>query len=76
MRPRKASVRPGLSATSVTIAPLSPRATTPFSYAKTTACTRSRSRSFIRMCATWVFTVVSETNAASAISAFERPRAT
>ena len=47
----------------------------PVSYAKTTAWTRSRRSSFIRIRATCVFTVVSLTKRSLAISAFDSPRA-
>src|SRR5437870_1252054 len=40
-----------------------------------TACTRSRSPSFMRTFPTWVFTVASPTNIRAAISLFVRPSA-
>src|SRR5919201_2562705 len=49
--------------------------TTPASYARITACTRSRTPSFERTRATCVLTVAALTTSRSAISAFDRPRA-
>src|SRR5207245_1070487 len=54
---------------------VSPGWTRPDSYARTTACTRSRRSSFVRVCPTCVLTVVSLTNSSFAISPFESPRA-
>ena len=54
---------------------LSPPAS-PCSCANTTICTRSRRSSLRRMLPTWVFTVDSLTKIDSAISVFDRPRAT
>ena len=65
----------GLQGHLASVARPSPACTTPCSYAYTTACTRSRSRSFMRILATCVFTVVSLTWASAAISALESPRA-
>lgn len=45
----------------------------PCSYAYTTACTRSRSRSLVSIRATCAFTVASLTYRRAAISAFDRP---
>ena len=50
--------------------------TTPFSYDHTTAWTRSRRSSFIRIRATWVLTVLSSTTRSAAISALDSPWAT
>src|SRR5687767_5844126 len=52
-----------------------PGSTSPDSYARTTACTRSRRASFMSTCATWLLTVVSDMYNASAISALLSPRA-
>src|SRR5688572_7696790 len=52
-----------------------PGVTRPVSYATTTACTRSRSRSLARMRVMWVFTVASLRCRASASSVLLRPPA-
>ncbi len=55
--------------------PVLPTPTSPVSYASTTACTRSRSWSLVKIRATCVFTVASLSVSSAASSALLRPRA-